>query len=609
MASPLRDGSVYPVCLREFDVLRVEDLTPGMRRVVLGGPAIGPHIRDGVEVPAVASTGFDDDVKILVPDARTGEFPFPVPRNTDQDRVAWTPGSFEHARTYTVRDFDAATGELTIDFVIHGTGLAASWARRAVPGGTVLIAGPKHSAALPRDVDWMLVAGDETALPAIGRCVEQMPSGLKATVIIEVAEPAHGQRLESAADVEYVWLYRSESGGQSRMVDAVRAARPRGDRPFLWVAGEALTIKPLRRWATAQPGLGKDRIEITGYWRRREVATIGGDAGITDTALDRNVAAEVHELAEVLAPLAIRSAVTVGLFTAAGDGAATAGAIAAAAGTDPVATEKLLRHLSLLGFFTRTGAGFALTPRGEALTEPDELLPDSLHSGRARGRLDLAFLSLTEVLRTGRAGKFEGGVFGDVLADDPTLADELHAEATRWAAYRAPALPAAIGLAGSAVLAVFGDGAGSYADNVARLLPDLRIEIIGLPSSVEREIAVIAPNRRERITAAPRSAFAPLDRRYDAIIGIGVLPTLADADARLLIATLRAATDRVVLVGDVLDPATTDDHDTEADLLALCLHGGGVRTAAEIDTLLPGGDSARVAPLGWGSYVVEITGA
>ena len=71
-------------------------------------------------------------------------------------------------------------------------------------GSKVLIAGPKHSAALPRDVDWLLLAGDETALPAIGRCIEMLPAGFKATAVIEVAEPGHHQELTTDGDVEYV---------------------------------------------------------------------------------------------------------------------------------------------------------------------------------------------------------------------------------------------------------------------------------------------------------------------------------------------------------------------------------------------------------------------
>ncbi|CAM3735412.1 MULTISPECIES: siderophore-interacting protein [Tsukamurella] len=607
MASTLRDGAVFPICLREFDVLRVTDVTPGMRRIVVGGPAMDTHVRDGVELPPVRSTGFDDDVKVLLPDLHTGEFPFEVPKNTDQGRVDWTDGSFEHARTYTVREIDADAGEMSIDFVLHGTGLAATWARRAEVGSKVLIAGPKHSAALPRDVDWLLLGGDETALPAIGRCLELLPPGFKATAIIEVAEPAHRQELRTQGDVEFVWLYRSESGGQSRMVETVQQARWRGERPYLWVAGETLTIKPLRRWAKNDKGLDKDRVEITGYWRHREVATVEGDAELVDTSQDQNLASEIHELTELLPPFAIRAGVTLGIFAAIDEGATTASAIATACGTDPAATEKLLRHLALLEFVTRDGSGYALTARGELLTDPDEILPGSLHNDRLRTRLDLPFTRLVDAVRTGRAVPFEGGTLREARRTDDDLAEQLHAHATRWATYRAPALPEAIDFAAIRTVAVFGDGAGVYADNLARLLPDVSATLIGMPSTVEREYAVVAPERRARVTAAPATVFAPLPQRYDLVLGIDFLETLPDADARLLLSTLRGSAGTVAFVGDVLNPETTDDHETEADLRALCLHGGGVRTADEIAALAD--DAAhRIAPLGWGTFVVEFDG-
>ncbi|CAM3591409.1 SIP domain-containing protein [Tsukamurella ocularis] len=608
MASTLRDGAVFPICLREFDVLRVSDVTPGMRRIVVGGDAIGSHVRDGVDLPPVHSTGFDDDVKVLLPDLRTGEFPFEVPKNTDQGRVDWTDGSFEHARTYTVREFDADAGEMTLDFVLHGTGLAATWARRVEVGSKVLIAGPKHSAALPRDVDWLLLAGDETALPAIGRCVEMLPAGFRATAVIEVAEPGHRQDLATDGDVEFIWLYRSEAGGASRLVDAVQGAAWRGERPFLWVAGETLAIKPLRRWAKNEKGLEKNRVEITGYWRHREVATVDGDAELVDTSQDENVLSEIHELTELLPPFAVRAAVTLGLFAAIDDGAATPAAIAAACDTEARATEKLLRHLALLGFVARTGDGYTLTARGELLTDPDEMLAGGLHHAQVRTRLDMSFVHLVEAVRTGTAVPFEGGDLRSARAADPHLAEQLHAAASRWATYRAPALPEAVDFDGVRTVAVFGDGSGVYADNLARLLPEVAVAIVGMPSVVEREIAVVAPERRDRVTAAPGTVFAPLPQRYDLVVGIDVLQTLPDADAELLVTTLRGSADRVVFVGNVLDPATTDDHETEDDLRNLCLYGGGLRTADELGALA-GGGAHRIAPLGWGTFVVEYAGA
>lgn len=405
-----------------------------------------------------------------------------------------------------------------------------------------------------------------------------------------------------------MWLYRSEADGASRLVEAVQAVDWRGERPFLWVAGETLGIKPLRRWAKNDKGLDKDRVEITGYWRHRVVATVEGDDELVDTSQDENLASEVHEMTELLPPFAVRAGVTLGLFAAIDDGAATPAAIAAACGTDARATGKLLRHLALMGFVAVGQGGYTLTGRGELLTDPDELLAGSLHHDQARTRLDLSFVHLVDAVRTGAAVPFEGSDVRRVRADDENLAEQLHSGASRWATYRAPALPEAVDFDAVRSVAIFGDGAGVYADNLARLLPDVRVTIVGMPSTVEREIAVVASERRDRVTAAPGTVFAPLPQRYDLVVGIDVLQTLPDADAELLVTTLRGSADRVVFVGNVLDPGTTDDHETEEDLRNLCLYGGGLRTAEEL-AALAGDGTHRIAPLGWGTYVVEYAGA
>lgn len=147
MVATVREVEVFPICIRELDVLRVEDITPGMRRVIVGGPSMDRHVRDGVELPPVRTRGFDDDVKILPVDPATGTLPFTVPVNSDNGTVDWPTGSFQYSRTYTVRRFDEDTREMALDFAMHEGGLAADWAFGVQAGEKILIAGPKHSSS------------------------------------------------------------------------------------------------------------------------------------------------------------------------------------------------------------------------------------------------------------------------------------------------------------------------------------------------------------------------------------------------------------------------------------------------------------------------------
>ncbi len=475
MAATVREVEVFPICIREVEVLRVEDVTPGMRRVIVGGSAMDSHVRDGVRLPAVCTNGFDDDVKLLPVDPQTGALPFDTPRNTDTGAVDWPAGSFQYSRTYTVRSYDADTREMAIDFAEHEGGLASDWAYRVRPGETILMAGPKHSASLPREAEWMLVAGDQTALPAIARCLEMLPADMPATVVIEVAEPSHRQELKSEAPVEITWLFRSENGGKSRLVETVQAARWRPGQPYLWVAGEALTIKPLRRWAKQDRAIPKQFVEITGYWRQREVPRTEGTSGEGEATPDAY--SELHEMSELLPPCVIRTAVTVGVFAAIEGGAATPARIAAVCETHPDATAKLLRHLVAMNLLTVDGDRFGLTEMGEILAAPDTFASQALHFGR---------FTPGSTWRSWDCSRPCGPVRPPPGTDSPTrhgtgFVEDFHEEAAAGAVYRAPALPYAVDLDGVRTVAIYGEGAGVYADTLARVRPDLDIALVDCP--------------------------------------------------------------------------------------------------------------------------------
>ena len=120
MAATVREVEVFPICIREVEVLRVEDVTPGMRRVIVGGSAMDSHVRDGVRLPAVCTNGFDDDVKLLPVDPQTGALPFDVPRNTDTGAVDWPAGSFQYT-ALGVKDAGTTVGTSPLSQTAQGT--------------------------------------------------------------------------------------------------------------------------------------------------------------------------------------------------------------------------------------------------------------------------------------------------------------------------------------------------------------------------------------------------------------------------------------------------------------------------------------------------------
>lgn len=248
MPRSLRHYVALPVSIRELDVLRVSDVTPGMRRVTLGGDGLKAHLAEnGFPVGDFRSDGFDDDIRIVL---TSPGLDAPVLPTQGDGRVVWPRDPRLETRAYTVRRFDPVAGEVDVDFVRHGVGLATAWAMRARPGQTVHIAGPSASGGHPQDVDWVLVLGDETALPAIGRWLENWPAEARGKVFIEVAEDAHRQELPVPDGVELTWLSRDGAapGTTTLLFDAIRTTNWWPGRVFAWAAGESSTLTPIRRW-------------------------------------------------------------------------------------------------------------------------------------------------------------------------------------------------------------------------------------------------------------------------------------------------------------------------------------------------------------------------
>ncbi|MFF1922418.1 siderophore-interacting protein [Streptomyces sp. NPDC058221] len=170
-------------------------------------------------------------------------------------------------RSFTVRSYDPGSGRMAVDFVLHGDGGPATrWASGAAPGDVLGMVGPSSAYArpLPR-AGHLLLAGDESALPAIGTILESLPAGARATVCAEVADAAEEQRFATAAEVTVHWVHRDRGGS---LPDAVRSAvLPEGDAAA-WLAGEAGTVRALRRHLVEERGLPRTAVEFSGYWRR-----------------------------------------------------------------------------------------------------------------------------------------------------------------------------------------------------------------------------------------------------------------------------------------------------------------------------------------------------
>jgi NADPH-dependent ferric siderophore reductase len=229
----------HEVRRRSLSVASVQRLTPRMQRIVF----TSPELRD------FTSAGPDDHVKLFFPSEDGG------------------PACM---RDYTPRMFDTLTGSLTIDFALHEAGPATSWAARAKVGDTLDIGGPRGSTVVPDDFDWYLLVGDETALPAMGRRVEELRPGAAVTTFAVVERAEERQAFQSQAQLRSFWIAR-----EGQPLDDASLLRfalddyvlPPGDG-FVWIAAEARTARALRGYMMDTRGHPKSWIKASGYWSR-----------------------------------------------------------------------------------------------------------------------------------------------------------------------------------------------------------------------------------------------------------------------------------------------------------------------------------------------------
>ncbi|MGW0033442.1 siderophore-interacting protein [Streptomyces sp. NPDC003314] len=240
----------------EARVVHTERITPHMVRLVLGGAGL-----DGFD----AGEYTDHYVKLLF---APGGVTYPEPFDMERIREEFPREQWPTTRTYTVRAWDPERRELTIDFVVHGDeGLAGPWAARAEAGDTVRFLGPGGGYAPDEAADWHLLAGDESALPAIAAALERLPAGARAHAFVEIADEAEEQKLETAAGIDVTWLHRGDRPVGELLVEAVRALDfPAGD-VHAFVHGEAGFVKELRRHLRLDREVPRERLSISGYWR------------------------------------------------------------------------------------------------------------------------------------------------------------------------------------------------------------------------------------------------------------------------------------------------------------------------------------------------------
>lgn len=244
------------------EVVRTRRLTPHLVRVVLGGSGFAPF---------TAPTCADSYVKLgFLPAGALDDCPLGADGRVDGPalRATLPEGVHVRQRAYTVRAWDAATRELTVDVVVHGDeGVAGPWSVTAAPGDRVLVHGPGGAWDPLPDVEAHLLVGDASALPAVAVALERLPADAVGAAFVEVHGPDDELALTAPAGVEVHWLHHDAAPVGSTLAAAVRAWPWPAARVGAFVHGEAGAVKELRAHLRVDHRVARGDLSISGYWR------------------------------------------------------------------------------------------------------------------------------------------------------------------------------------------------------------------------------------------------------------------------------------------------------------------------------------------------------
>lgn len=276
-------------------VRRLHRLSPTFLRVTFTGAGLA----------SFADNGFDQRIKLVLPLPGRGVADMPDGPDWFARWRALPDDRRNPLRTYTVRAARPEQREVDVDVVLHGDGgPAARWAQAVRPGDELALVGPDaghdgdHGGLEyrpPARMGATLLAGDETAVPAIAAILERLPAGVRGEALLEVPEAADQLDLDKPQGVRVTWLARNGADHGAHLVPAVQTAagrlltdpkpgpqvddvdvdgelwdtpqEPAADGLYAWLAGEARVIRTLRRHLVTERGLDRRSVAFMGYWR------------------------------------------------------------------------------------------------------------------------------------------------------------------------------------------------------------------------------------------------------------------------------------------------------------------------------------------------------
>lgn len=238
---------------RELTVLRVERISAGFQRIVLGGDAL----------EGFSSTGFDDHTKVFFP-APGAAF---VPPVVTDEGINWGEGVRPQARDYTPL-YDEARHELVLDFFVHDGGLASNWAVQAKAGDKLTIGGPRGSLVVPEDYAWQLYVCDESGMPALRRRLEAiatLPVKPEINAIVTVGDESYKDYLAHLSGFNITWII---GHSEQAVADCLATLSVPAEDYFIWLTGEGKVVKNLSRQFETD-AIDPQLVRASAYWHAK----------------------------------------------------------------------------------------------------------------------------------------------------------------------------------------------------------------------------------------------------------------------------------------------------------------------------------------------------
>lgn len=244
-----------PPPFRRVSVVRTEFISPHLTRVVLSGPEL-----EGFRLVEPAAS-----IRLLLP--TDGELVMPT----------WDGNLFRHSngdratiRTFTPRRFDDDSLELHIDVVLHEGGAASAWTKTVEPGEMVAVSGPGRGYRFDSEATAFLLAGDESAIPAICQLLEHLP---RVPIAVHLAVRSEDAKVDLHRDVDVTWYVASDGSPSYETLSRALSTVELASGVHVWAAGEAAEMHRIRKHLFDKRDFPRSRATIRGYWRRRDVET------------------------------------------------------------------------------------------------------------------------------------------------------------------------------------------------------------------------------------------------------------------------------------------------------------------------------------------------